>query len=259
MYTSVIAINKKEENLNVRRTCRLLPLTLLLLCCFSLANAQSLIDVNVGFGAAQAKATGTGIEGDGTNANAANFGGQCTVGVATDPTCAPTSSLSGFMLGLGANLMLWKHFGVGMEAVLQPGKQTYASIPAEAQTLNTYAQAAYPLQTRVTFYDFNGIYQPVSTKRASLQLVGGVGGANFKSYIGTSSSSLLGSTSSSSYLSSANHFNVHAGVGVQIYLTDHIYIRPQFDVHYVPNFVQFGSNLVKQEMVWIGYTIGDRQ
>jgi hypothetical protein len=49
---------------------------------------------------------------------------------------------------------------------------------------------------------------------------------------------------------------VHGGVGVQIYVTDHIFIRPQFDVHYVNNFSQFGRNLVTQEMVWIGYSMG---
>jgi hypothetical protein len=242
----------------VKKMCRFLPLTLLLLCSLSIASAQSLIDVNLGFGAAQASATGTGIEGDYTYTNSGNFGGQCLVG--STPTCAPTSSLSGFMMGVGANLMLWKHFGVGMEAVFQPGRQNYAQIPTEIfASTGQIIQPAYPLQTRVTFYDFNGIYQPVSTKRANLQLIGGIGGTNVKSYLGTSTSSLLGSTSYGSYLSSSNHFNVHAGVGVQIYLTDHVYVRPQFDLHYVPNFIQFGTNLVKQEMVWIGYTIGDRQ
>jgi hypothetical protein len=171
--------------------------------------------------------------------------------------------MGGFVMGVGANLMLWKHFGVGMEAVLQPGKATYAQIPAVTYVstggVTQILQPAYPLQTRVTLYDLNGIYQPVSTKRANLQLIGGVGGANVKSYLGTSTSSLLGSSSYGSYLSSSNHLNLHAGVGVQIYLTDKLFIRPQVDIHYVPNFIQFGTNLVKQEMVWIGYTIGERQ
>jgi hypothetical protein len=59
-------------------------------------------------------------------------------------------------------------------------------------------------------------------------------------------------------LASTNHFQVHGGVGVEIYLTDHIFVRPQFDVHYVRNLTQFGSNLVKTEMVWLGYSWGDR-
>jgi hypothetical protein len=245
----------------VRRISRFLPLMFLLLCSLSLASAQSLIDVSLGFGAVQAKATGQGIEGDYTYVNSNNFGGQCKPG--STPTCVATGSMNGFMMGVGANLMLWKHFGVGMEAVFQPSKQTYANIPAETLTGSSgvpqIIQPAYPLQTRVTFYDFNGIYQPVSTSRVNLQLIGGVGGTNVKSYLGTSTTSLLGSTNYGSYLSSDNHFNLHAGVGIQIYLTDKVFIRPQFDMHYVPSFVQFGTNLVKQEMVWVGYTIGERQ
>jgi hypothetical protein len=58
---------------------------------------------------------------------------------------------------------------------------------------------------------------------------------------------------------SSNHFQVHAGVGVQIFLTEHVFIRPQFDFHYVPGLTdQFGSNMVPAAMVWLGYSIGDR-
>jgi len=60
----------------------------------------------------------------------------------------------------------------------------------------------------------------------------------------------------SQYAGSSNHFSVHGGVGVQIYVTDHVFIRPQFDVHYVTNFSQFGRNIVTSEMVWIGYSLG---
>jgi hypothetical protein len=59
---------------------------------------------------------------------------------------------------------------------------------------------------------------------------------------------------------SSGHFQVHVGVGVQLYVTEHIFIRPQFDLHYVPGFTQqFGSNLVPAGMVWLGYSFGDRQ
>jgi hypothetical protein len=259
----------------VKRICRYLSLTLLLLCCLQLATAQSLIDVNVGFGGVNAKATGNGIEGDYTlnalNSNPATIqGGQpCLIG--STPTCAKTGSLSGFMMGFGANLMLWKHFGVGIEATLQPGKPIYASIPSDVNNTTsrnyttlypagTVVQAPYTFQSRTTFYDVNGIYQPVNTKRATLQLIGGIGAANTKMYENqTTSGGLVGSSGNSSqYAGSSNHLNLHAGAGVQIYLTDHMYIRPQFDVHYVPNLAQFGTKIVTQGMVWIGYTIGDR-
>jgi hypothetical protein len=221
------------------------PLALALFCGLQLASAQSLIDVNVGFGSANDKASTTGID--------QNSYGSCAL---SSSTCSPTSSLGGFFMGVGANLMLWKHFGVGVEAVLQPGKSTFATIPASLVT-------GYPtmtLQSRETFYDFNGIYQPVNTKKATLQLIGGFGGANTKFYESyVASGSPLGGTNTSQYASSANHFQLHLGAGVQIYLTDHVYVRPQFDFHYVPNFTeQYGRSSAVQGMVWIGYTMGDR-
>ena len=231
----------------MKRICRYLPLTILLLCCLQLATAQSLIDVNVGFGSVHDKASTTGID-------------QLTYGScspAISATCSKTSSLGGFFMGVGANLMLWKHFGAGMDVTLQPGKATYAQLPAN---LN-FGSPASTLQSRVTFYDINGIYQPLNTKRATFQLIGGIGGVNTKFYQNyVSSGSPLGSSNFSQYASSANHFQMHAGAGVQVYVTDKVYIRPQFDIHYVPNFTeQFGSKLTVQGMVWIGYTIGDRQ
>jgi hypothetical protein len=46
---------------------------------------------------------------------------------------------------------------------------------------------------------------------------------------------------------------------VQVFVTDHIYIQPQFDFHYVPNLTdQFGSNIAVGGMVWVGYSWGDR-
>lgn len=249
-----------EETFDVTRNCRYLPLLVLLLASIQLAGAQSLVDLNLGFGAAQDKATGNGIEGDYSGSNYATFGAACVTGVSSDPTCAKTSALSAFMMGVGANLMMWEHFGVGMEASFQPGKATYASIPGES-SLGQLLQSPYTFQTRTTFYDFNGIYQPVKTDKAYLQLIGGFGGANIKSYTNQSgSSSLLGSSSATSQLyGSSNHLNLHGGVGVKIYFTDHMFIRPEFDVHYVPGLKQFGSKLVTQETVWIGYTVGDRK
>jgi hypothetical protein len=166
-----------------------------------------------------------------------------------------TPSLSGATIGIGGDVMLWKKFGIGAEVGFQPAKQTYVNLNASAAAsgLNSLA-----VQSRMTLFDFNGIYQPVNTKRAALKLEGGIGGANLKFYESGSSSSVLGNQNSSQYLASTNHFQVHGGVGVEIYLTDHIFVRPQFDVHYVRNLTQFGSNLVKTEMVWLGYNWGDR-
>jgi hypothetical protein len=222
----------------VKRICRYLPLLFVLLLSIPFASAQSSVDFNVGFGTAHDKSTGAGID----NLNSVNAFGSCTVGAA-DANCQATPSLSGFFLGIGGDAMLSKRFGIGAEASLQPAKADYG-----------------PLQFREIFYDFNGIFAPVNQKKAMVQIQGGIGGA--KTSFSFTQSSCVGTavcSTSSQPVGTSNHFQVHAGVGVQIYLTEHVFIRPQFDFHYVPSLTdQFGSNMVPSAMVWLGYSLGDR-
>jgi hypothetical protein len=234
----------------VRRICRYLPLSLLL-SLFPVAYAQSQFDINLGFGAVQDKAASTGIEG---NSLSPNFLGSCTPGSA-DSTCVSSSSLSGFTMGFGGDLLLKHNLGIGIDFTTQPAKATYASFPAAINNLGY----AFTLQSRTTFYDFDAVYQPVSSKRASLRLFGGIGGANLKFYTNeTSSTAVVGNQSSSSYFGSSNHFAPNFGAGVMIYLTDHIYLEPQFKAHWVNNLTQFGSSLVTEETVWLGYSWGNK-
>jgi hypothetical protein len=229
----------------VKRIARYLPLCFLALGGLQVASAQSAFDLNIGFGAIHDKANSTQVD---------QALLPCT---ANDPypPCVSTPSLSGFMLGFGGDLMLKKKFGVGAEIALQPAKQTYVNLNASAASQGL---TALSYQSRMTLYDVDGIFQPISTKKFAVKLQGGIGGANLKFYEAGSSSSVLGSQNISQYAQSANHLNVHGGVGVDVFVTDHIYVRPQFDVHYVPNLTQFGSSVVMDGMVWVGYSWGDR-
>jgi hypothetical protein len=211
----------------VNRICRYLPLLFLA----SFANAQSALDVNLGFGTFHDKAAGAGFD--------ANTGATCTTGT----TCLLTPALSGFFMGFGGDVMLSKHIGFGGEASLQPRKQDYAG-----------------LQSRQIFYDVNGIFAPVNQKKVILRLEGGIGGATTS--FSVTQSSCVGTAvcqTQSQAVGSAKHFQIHAGAGVQIYVSEHVFIRPQVDLHYVPNFTnQFGSNVAPGAMVFIGYSMGDR-
>jgi hypothetical protein len=204
----------------------------------SSVNAQTSFDVNVGFGSAWDSANGGGID----NATSLNAFGSCTPGSA-DLNCQSLPKLNGFFLGFGGDLMLYKRFGVGFQASLQPSRETYG-----------------PLSSRQTFYDVNGIYAPITSKRASLDLEGGVGGA--RTSFAITQSGCVGTavcSTSTEPVGSANHFDIHAGVGVQIFLTDHVFLRPEFDFHYVPGLTnQFGSNAVPEGMLWLGYSFGER-
>jgi hypothetical protein len=208
-----------------------------------LVHAQSGFDFAVGFGAFQDKASSTQIDQSLL---------PCTPNDPLGP-CVSPSSLSAFALGFGGDLMLWKHFGVGADVAFQPAKQDYLNLSASAAANGL---SSLTLQSRMTLYDFNGIIQPVKTKKAALKILGGIGGANLKFYEAGSSSSFIGNQNFSQYFQSSNHFQVHGGVGVQIYVTEHMFIRPQFDVHYVHNLNEFGRNLVTQETIWVGYTFG---
>ena len=232
----------------MKRTFRYLPLLLASASCIPYAAAQSTFDFNMGFGAAQDKAASQGL--DSNPVTGVFFSCQFS----TDPTCVNTKSLSGFMLGFGGNLILWKHFGVGVDVSLQPAKQNYATFQQQVVATQT---PGFSIQSRTTFYDFNGIYLPYRAKKAEIQLIGGVGGANIKFYEAEQSTdALAGAQNISEYYGSGNHFQVHGGAGVQFYVTDKLFLRPEFDIHYVTNMNQFGRNLVTEELVWVGYSFG---
>ncbi len=222
----------------MRPICPYIPLLALPVCLIPFCNAQSSFDVNLGFGTAQVGSNGSGID----SAASTNAFGTCSPS-SGDTLCQKTPGLGGFFLGLGGDVMLNKRFGVGAEVNLQPAKSDYG-----------------PLQYRQLFYDFNGIYAPINEKRVSLQLQGGIGAARTSySFLQNSCVGTAVCSNVSQPVGNANHFQVHAGLGVQFFLTQHLFIRPQFDLHYVPNLTQqFGSNTVPEGTVWVGYSFGER-
>jgi len=219
----------------MKRICWCLSI-FLILCFVPLARAQSSFDIGLGFGTQQNSANALGID----NINSVNAFGSCVVG-SGDPFCQATPNLSGLFMGIGGDVMLQKHYGVGAEFSFQPTRSDFG-----------------PLQYRELFYDFDGIYAPVSVKRASLRILGGIGGS--RTSFSFTQSACVGTavcTTQTSPVGNANHFQVHVGVGVQLLVTEHIFVRPQFDFRYVPGFTdQFGRNTVPGAMVWVGYNFG---
>ena len=206
--------------------------------CIPLASAQNAFDVNIGFGSLHDSATGGGLD----NAKSLNAFGTCTPG-SGDTFCQATGGLGGFFLGFGGDIMFTKRFGAGFQADIQPARSNYG-----------------PLQYRQSFLDVNGIYAPIDRKRFVVQLMGGLGDA--RTSFSFTQSGCVGTavcTSQTQPVGAANHLDIHAGVGVQIYLTSHVFVRPQFDYHYVPNLTnQFGSNSVTGGTIWVGYNFGER-
>jgi hypothetical protein len=203
------------------------------------AGAQTSFDLNMGFGTARAGSNGGGID---SNPNDLNYLGPC-VPTPGNVNCSANPSLGGFFLGLGGDLIFQKHLGFGAEVNFQPAHQTYG-----------------PLQSRQTFYDFNGIYVPINEKKVQIQVQGGIGGA--RTSFALTQNQCVGTAVCSSFIQpigNANHFQVHVGVGVELFVTTHLFVRPQIDLHYIPSFTdQYGKNAVPEYTVWVGYSFGDR-
>jgi hypothetical protein len=158
---------------------------------------------------------------------------------ATPPPCVPISGMGGVFGVFGADFMITPHLGFNGEYTFRFAQSNY--LPSDQVNI------------RPSFYDFNAVYQPGSgDKRIVPVLEGGIGGAKL-SFYGVQS----GVFSSSQLLGSSNHFQVHGAAGVKLYFKSDIFIKPQFDIRYVPNLNnQYGRNFVPEVTVSIGYTFG---
>jgi hypothetical protein len=149
--------------------------------------------------------------------------------------------LYGLVLGLGGDMLPWKKYGFGFDVSFLPAKGNYG-----------------PFQFRQTFYDLNGVYTPINEKRVVVKLKGGIGGA--KTGFSVNETYCYGTAICQDYTSSfgsANHFQLHAAAGVEIYFSKHAFLRPEFNYRHVTNFTdQFGKNDVLGGMLWLGVKTG---
>jgi hypothetical protein len=202
----------------------------------TLANAQS-FSAYFGFGAATDKSNGQQLECPSSNLS-------CTSGIA-NPDLGPP--LTGSFGTFGGDFMWKPQLGFGAEYSWRLDQGPFA--PQESVTY------------RPSFYDFNVIWHPIgkSFPRVVPELQGGVGGANLKFYVtqtGCLTPGGIGCSTLSQYLSSSNHFAVHFSGGVRLYVKGGFYVRPQVDVRWVNNLIEFGSDFVPEYSVVFGYTFG---
>jgi len=152
-----------------------------------------------------------------------------------------TPKMTGLFGGFGAAYMIKPTIGVGFEY------------------FSRFAQGSYAgLNYRPRFYDFNAVWMPTpKTAKVVPVLQAGVGSAHLSFYYSQQFCDIFaGCSTSNSLIESSNHFQTHLGAGVNIYVKGNMFVRPQFDVHYVRNFFQFGSNWSPAYSVAIGYTFG---
>lgn len=154
----------------------------------------------------------------------------------SDGTLYRTPGLGGFFMTAGASVFVSKQVGIGADLSWRATQGDYAG-----------------LQYRPSIYSFDGIYRPAkwSTKRREPEFRAGLGGARVRySFDDQAACNQIPGCPDST------HFQVHLAAAMRWYVTDHIFLRPALDVHYVNNLSEFGNNWVPQYSVGVGYSFG---
>jgi hypothetical protein len=183
--------------------------------------------------------------------------GTATDGAATTPGCAPkfildpvTSTcepgpvIDGTFGVFGADFMITPHLGVNGEYSFRFAQADY--LPAAG------------LNARPAFYDFNAVYEPLTAVgRVVPVLEGGIGGSKLSLYFNQANCITSICSSSSQVVATSNHFQLHAAVGVKLYVRSDLFIKPQIDFHWAHNLSQqYASDFVPQYTISVGYTFG---
>lgn len=124
-----------------------------------------------------------------------------------------------------------------------------AQVSWRASQTNYFGVGARPV-----FYDFSLVWQPVkpgSTIRPDFNL--GLGAENLRYYNGTFT---CGSFTGCTNHVSSNHLILTAGVGVKVYITDHIFLRPAVDYYNIRHNFDYAVPSAWQAGISIGYTLG---
>ena len=170
----------------------------------------------------------------------------CTTGQLFDGftgACEPGPTMGGLFGSVGVDLMVKRHLGINGEYTFRFSQATY--LPNEG------------LNMRPSFYDVNALWQPVGRRFVPF-LEAGAGGARLGLEF-TSANCVTGSCGTYTPPSGYNYFQIHFAAGMKVYVKGRIFVKPDFDLHYVRHLKnEFGRNSVFGYTVAVGYTFGKR-
>jgi hypothetical protein len=212
-----------QESFTVKLVRAVLPVCFLTFVAGGSTYAQT-IDFAGGIGTAMAPARSTPID---------TFG---------DGNLFFAPKMTGAFGKVSGDVMLKRGFGIGAEYSFRFSQGNYAGL--------TY---------RPSFYDVNAIFAPHLPGRIQPEFQAGLGGMNMRFYFPQSQcDSFAGCSNSNNFLESSNHLQVHGLVGLRLYVTPRVFIRPEAEVHWVHDLFQFGSRYVPQYGASIGYSFGGK-
>ena len=164
-------------------------------------------------------------------------GTNCGVSSSGNAVCPEKG---GFYLNLGGDVIFKRRIGAAFDVNWKASQGAFGGPGGQPY--------------RPLLFTFNGVYQPRLSKKAGLDLFGGIGwqSTRFYGYQPTSNCVYFGACYTSS-----NHFLIDVGAGVRYYVWGHVFLRPEVRYyHIVNNGDNFTSDNVIRVGASIGYTIG---
>jgi Outer membrane protein beta-barrel domain len=143
----------------------------------------------------------------------------------------------GLYTNLGGDVIFHRRIGFAFDATWRASQGNFAGI----------GQPYRPI-----LFDFNGVYQPRLSKKAGLDLMGGIGWQTTRFYLPYCTNGFT----CNNYVSS-NHFLVDVGAGIRYYVWGHVFVRPEVRYYKIMNNTDYyTSGNVVHLGASIGYTIG---
>jgi len=169
----------------------------------------------------------------------AMFGGSTVMSSGScDASTGVCPEKGGFYPSISADVIFHKRLGFAFESTWKGSQGAYGG------------PGGQPF--RPILFDFNADYQPRLSKKAGLDLMGGIGWQTTRFYLPYCTNGFT----CNNYVSS-NHFLVDLGGGIRYYVWGHVFVRPEAHFyHIVNNTDAFSNNNVVRVGASIGYTIG---
>ena len=144
----------------------------------------------------------------------------------------------GLYPNISADVIFHRRVGIGFDASWRASQGNFAGVG---------------VPYRPILFDINAVYQPRLSKKAGLDLMGGIGWQDTRFYSSNYNCSFVSCTN----YTSSNHFLVDLGAGVRYYVWGHVFLRPEAHYYHVLNNTDFFSsgNIIRVGAS-IGYTIG---
>ena len=143
----------------------------------------------------------------------------------------------GLFPSAGIDMYLLGPLGVGGEVAFRSSSETFSGA-----------------KLRPIYYDINLVATPITISRSIKPVIMlGIGSQSLRAYQGLAQ---CGSPSGCVTYANSNHLTGHLGLGVKVYLTQHIFLRPEAHFYFIRHNTEFATTNSERFGISLGYSLG---